>query len=289
MRTLLCCVLAVGAVLHVAGCGDGGGPTASTPPSNPSALSFQPVRIVSGADRRPVPGAQVLLDGVGHVSNAEGEVIPAPGSYGAPTGVDVDVDAAGFLPRRTRVPPDRLITLWPVAGESEADAVREMVYGGPRGTILLPTVFNLFSLSFSFESGTAISSSGLKQVWYDEAAAFGAPFGLTYEEGAAIPYETDYLIAVRFSEAGGCRTVPAWGSCQEAASGDYTAFKVLPEKAGDPATVRRVLASWFLGPNPLPGLLNPDAPAAELSPLEVQTIRMILQRPNPNRWPDTDR
>ncbi len=64
---------------------------------------------------------------------------------------------------------------------------------------------------------------------------------------------------------------------------------MLPEKALDPTTIRRVLASWFLGPNPLPGFMNPDAPADSLSPLEIQTIRMILQRTRKNRWPDDDR
>jgi hypothetical protein len=35
--------------------------------------------------------------------------------------------------------------------------------------------------------------------------------------------------------------------------------------------------------------MNPENPARELSPLEARTIRMILRRPLPNRWPDTDR
>ena len=61
------------------------------------------------------------------------------------------------------------------------------------------------------------------------------------------------------------------------------------DRATDPFTIRRVLASQFLGPNPFPGLLNPDAPADTLSPFEMQTIRMILQRPLKTRWPDNDR
>jgi hypothetical protein len=64
---------------------------------------------------------------------------------------------------------------------------------------------------------------------------------------------------------------------------------VLPKKALDPATFRRVLASWFLGPSPLPGFMNADAPADDCSPLEIPTIRMILQRSKRNRWPDDDR
>ena len=59
--------------------------------------------------------------------------------------------------------------------------------------------------------------------------------------------------------------------------------------AADPLTIRRVLASRFLGPDPLPGLLDPEAPAASLSPLERQAIRMILRRTLKNRRPDDDR
>jgi hypothetical protein len=34
--------------------------------------------------------------------------------------------------------------------------------------------------------------------------------------------------------------------------------------------------------------MNATAPADDLSPLESQTIRMILLRQLPNRWPDND-
>jgi hypothetical protein len=98
-------------------------------------------------------------------------------------------------------------------------------------------------------------------------------------------------VKVGFGRQGGgaaCAPVPAWGFCREPYP-YYKIFTVATEKSVDPATIRRVLASWFLGPNPLPGLMNPRAPADVLSPLELQTIRMILQRPLKNRWPDDDR
>jgi hypothetical protein len=94
---------------------------------------------------------------------------------------------------------------------------------------------------------------------------------------------------VRFADGRDCDflRMDAWEVCR--VSPYYMIFLDPPHKARDPQTIRRVLASFFLGPNPLPGFLNPDAPANELSPLEDRTIRMILQRPLPNRWPDTDR
>ena len=66
------------------------------------------------------------------------------------------------------------------------------------------------------------------------------------------------------------------------------AFRVLPTLTGDPRAIRRVLASAFIGPNPLAGLMNAQAPEDELTAFELQTIRMIRQRQLPNRWPDTD-
>jgi hypothetical protein len=284
------CLFVVGIGLQVAACGDGGagGPTTPTSPQLTAASSgLAAARIVSGGDGKPVAGAQVRLGGQGYATDGNGEVMTAPG-VGVPVGAEIDVDAPGFLPRRTRVPGDRLVTLWPVASDAEAEAVREMVYGGPRGDILLPTIDRLFSLSLSLDPRDP-TSSDIKEVWTAEAVSFGVPFGLDYQEGAARPYETQNEIAVRFAETAGCARIPAWGLCLESASGTDMSFRVLPGKARDPQTIRRVVASWFLGPNPQRGLMNPDAPTAELSPLEAQTIRMIQQRPLPNRWPDTDR
>lgn len=97
-----------------------------------------------------------------------------------------------------------------------------------------------------------------QEVWAAEAVAFGTPFGLDYQEGAARPWETENEIAVRYAETGGCATIPAWGFCLDFASDTDMSFRVLPGKARDPQTIRRVLASWFLGPNPQRGLMNPD-------------------------------
>jgi len=94
-------------------------------------------------------------------------------------------------------------------------------------------------------------------------------------------------ITVFFGPDHGCTPGSLSGFCR--AHWAYMDFAVATARATDALTIRRVLASQFLGPNPLPGLLNPDAPADALSPFEIQTIRMILQRPLKLRWPDNDR
>jgi hypothetical protein len=140
------------------------------------------------------------------------------------------------------------------------------------------------------EEGPDFWSSAVGRAWQAQALAFGARFGLEYAWSSSLEYMVNEM-AVRFETSGACVPELAAGFCREQTPypPDFLEFVVRPERAGDPATIRRVLASVFLGPNPLPGLLNPDAPAEELSPLEEQTIRMVLLRRLPNRWPDTDR
>jgi hypothetical protein len=48
-----------------------------------------------------------------------------------PADATIDVDVPGFFPRRTRlssVPATNLVTLWPVAGETEAEAIRSIAF-----------------------------------------------------------------------------------------------------------------------------------------------------------------
>ena len=291
MRASVHCAVVAGLALCAVACGEGEAgrtPTGATPP-DPLA-KFQPVRIVSGADLGPVSGAAVVIEGSPYVTDPKGEVVPG-GSSGAESGASIDVDAPGFLPRRTRIDGERRVTLWPVANDAEAEAVRRMVYRriGPE-EVLYPPEPGLFTVSLDFWEGWDAEAW---DAWRAETAAFGARFDRSYAlQDLDCTYGCDHPngLFVHIAEAGLCDTLPAWGFCPEPILNPRArGYTVRPGVARDPRTARRVLASWFLGPNPLPGLLNPEAPAGDLSPLEVQTIRMILQRRLPNRWPDTDR
>jgi len=260
-------------------------PTAPSPATNapdPSANAPRVVRIVSGGNAQPVVGASVMIDGRAYSTDQTGMVVPdvqpdGPGS--------IDIDAPGYLKRQTRIPADgSLITLWPVANDAEAQAVREMVYrrgGSSDGVLYPPDAGAPFLVTLDDTDAAEI-----RDAWLAGATAFGARFNLSYQVTTAFSYETNEF-TVRFNRSGGCVPIAAWGFCREAPP--YVTFRVQPERALDAQTVRRVVASWFLGPNPLPGFLNPNSPDDELSPFEVQTIRMILQRDRPNRWPDNDR
>ena len=121
--------------LAAAGCDDAvvsrptpAGPTPAATPTAPAPTAVSPVvRVVSGADQTPVRGATVVIGGKTYQSGDDGSV-PVELSLDER---DLDVTAAGFLPRRTTTG-NQIVTLWPVANDAEADAVRRMVYRARR-------------------------------------------------------------------------------------------------------------------------------------------------------------
>ncbi len=285
VRSLVLCG-AAGVLVCGLGCSQGERLTGSSPtsPTAPPLPEYRrPIQITSGADQAPVAHARVLINDEYHESDQNGQV--QPDFYtDASMGATFDVEAPGFLPRKTRIPADRVITLWPAADDTEADAIRQMVYGrgAPFGEVLVP-VEPLEPFYVTLEPTTP----DVEAAWKAGAESFGARFKLTYSVGYAFNYSTNE-IAVSFADDAACPTAATLGLCP-ATDSPYRRFIVLRRRARDPRTIQRVIASWFIGPNPLPGLMNAVAPTDDFSALEIQTIRMILQRPRPNRWPDTDR
>ena len=198
----------------------------------------------------------------------------------------MDVNASGYLPRATSVgSTSDAISLWPVSNEAEAEAVRAMVYKFAYAETLQPSTGSELLVTMS-DVGLV---PGALERWRGEAALTGPVFGVSYRFGTTFQYDQNEFEVFFRSPQVHCIPVPAWGFCRDQSAPGYTVFRVLPGSALDRLTIKRVLSSWFLGPNPLPGFMNADAPADEFSPLELLTIRMIRQRPLPNRWPDSDR
>ena len=131
-------------------------------------------------------------------------------------------------------------------------------------------------------------SSDRMVAWQNQGIAFGALFGLQYKISSEYFYDINE-VSILFYETGSapCAPIVTWGQCDD--PGPYKTYWIAVDRAEDAATIRRALASWFLGPSPLPGLMNAVSPAEHLSALEEQTIRMMLLRPRSNRWPDIDR
>jgi len=262
--------------------GNPGAPSAVPPVSPPETLS---VRILSGGTHQAVSGARVVIGGQEYSTDQNGFVPPLPRTS---RGADVDVQEAGYLPRATQLGAnnDQTVTLWPIANVAEADAIHHMVFGRtgrPDPDLFYPPNPGEFFLTIPSADS---ADTAVWAAWKAGAVDFGSTFGITYVFGTQFMYDQNE-ITVFFGPDYGCIPARLSGFCR--ASSSYMDFAVATDRATDPLTIRRVLASQFLGPNPFPGLLNPDAPADTLSPFEMQTIRMILQRPLKLRWPDNDR
>jgi hypothetical protein len=278
------CLLAV-ACLIVAACDVDHGPRTvpTAPPPVQDAPTPVTIRIVSGDNFSPVEDATVSTSSERRGTNHLGEVMLSTTVGDA--ALALDIDAPGFLPRRTRLNMGPVFSLWPVNDDVEAQATRAMVYGRPApfGEILMPV--DQASPYFVSLSGDGIGTD-LLSAWASEAQALSVIMGVTFEVSGRFRYETNE-ISVRFGEGTGCTALPAWGFCLRPPP--YKTFEVRPALARDPQTIRRVLASAFLGANPLPGFMNAEAPSDTLTRFELLTIQMILQRRLPNRWPDSDR
>ena len=241
------------------------GPGPDPPPAAPPPVAGTlTLRVVSGADQSPVTGATILISNIPYVTNSVGDVTAA-----ASTGSPVDIDVPGFLPRRTSVQTFSLtIALWPVLNEAEADAVRMMVYNFAWNETLYPPAGNEFIVTMRDTAMMPTDASS----WGAEASAFGAMFGLTYRVSRFFEYEQNELEVIFQNSAAICTPSPAWDSAatQNSRPSRFSWSTLTGEQI--PAAIRRVLASWFLGSNPLPGLMNAQAPSETLSPLELQTI-----------------
>jgi hypothetical protein len=160
--------------------------------------------------------------------------------------------------------------------------VHGMVFGrrGP-GDLLSPFYGGRFILTLPD------APDDVRSAWDAAAQEFGASFGITYEISSFFQYDANEM-EVLFGADRGCAPSPVLGFCR-VNPGGYMIFAVAPDRARDPLTMRRVIASLFLGFNPLVGLLNPNTPAETLSQFEIRTIRLILLKFQNTRWPDNDR
>lgn len=207
----------------------------------------------------------------------------------------IDVDAAGFLPHRTRlfgVSSTNLIALWPVANDAEAAAIQSMVFVRTLGELSMwrPN-WPAYQLALLVEGPRTLSevSSDWSREYNEIGALTGLPLSISFTPRGFTTdeFENEVIVAFDGTEES-CRD--PWGFCAFGSpSLPYFSrpYRIVRTRADQPDVIRRVLASVLLFANPLPGLLNKSEPATELSLLEKQTLRMQAIRSPGTRWPDT--
>lgn len=291
---VLCC--AVGAA-----CGDRKPPTAPTgtptvapppvPPPPPAPVPTPPpagmidtrtVAVVSGADGAPVVGATIRIGGATYVTDAAGH--PGDGEQYRPHDSHVDVEAEGFLRRETIASYDQRLILWPAGNEQEREAIRRMVYARDG---LVTGAWNGF-----IDYPLTVSAEGLppggSKVWSEVIAEISRTLPVKIEFYSNFQYDPNEVNMRILADPPQCTPVVSWGFCRDS-NPNYELYWMPLERTTDPQAVKRLIFSFFLGANPLLGFMNVESPADTLSPLELQTIRMLMQRPRKNRWPDSDR
>jgi hypothetical protein len=257
------------------------------PAPAPPAPQARTLSVVSGWDESIVAGAQVRVNDTMVTTDAQGRFVC---SEAVPLDAEIDVDAVGFLPHRTRlssVPAANVIALWPAASEAEAAAIRSMAFYPPTSRLIRLnwTAYYLALLT----AGDPRPPSDISGEWEREYAAIfdltKLPLSLSFSHRND---DSDEVIVVFDGTEESCRD--PWGFCPFWNS-SYPYFsrpvRIAPALASRPDVIQRVFASGLLQPNPLPGLLHKSTPAASLSLLEQQTLKMQALRPIGTRWPDT--
>jgi hypothetical protein len=288
--------LAIAVTVMVLGCDKSPtspGPRPPFQPPPPPLPQARTLSVVSGWDQSAVAGAQVRVNDTMLTTDAQGQFVC---SETVPAEAEIDVDAPGFFPHRTRlfgVPPTNLILLWPVAGDAEAAAIRAMAFSPSTGG-----QFRLSRLGWGayylvlLTAGDPRTPSEISGDWireYEEIAELtGLPLSISFTTRADMEEFQEEVIVVFDGTEETCRD--PWGFCPFWNS-SFPYFsrpvRIVSALANRRDVIRRVLVSGLLNPNPLPGLLNRSTPAADLSLLEKQTLRMQSLRPQGTRWPDT--
>ena len=264
------------------------------PAAPPPTAASRTVSVVSGWDQTPVAHAQVRMDGAALTTDANGQ-FEWPRTV--PPEQPLDVDAAGFLPHRTRmfgVRETYTIALWPASNEAEAAAIKAMAFSGLGDNPTLGSkgwpVYQL-ALVLADPSRTASVFDDWSREYEEIRILTGRPLSLSpIPRGGGPTDEFDNEVIVMFEETESCKDL--WGFCDFVGNDSRFGYFTRPYRmsltmAARPGVMKRLLASGFLNANPLPGLLNKTAPAAELSVLEKQTLKMQSIRPAGTRWPDT--
>ncbi len=262
-------------------------PTPSPVPQPPPAgmIDTRALEIVSGATLNPVTGATITIGGANYVSDAAGH--PVDGEQYRSRDSDVDVVATGYLRRETKASYGNKIVLWPVADEQEMEAIRRMVYARDGSVAGSRYGFMGYPLTVSAEG---LAPDGLK-VWTEVAAEVARTLQISVDFYPFFAYDVNEVNMRPLGDPPQCLVTP-WGFCSDPPPGygSYYGFYRMPlDRTTDRAAAKRLIFSFFLGVNPLQGFMSVEHPADTLSPLELQTIRMMLLRPRTNRWPDSDR
>ncbi len=260
--------------------------------------------VVSGETGQPVPGARVAVGSEALVTDGDGRAALAAA---APFHATVEIDAEGFLPRRTalRDAAAPVFTLWPGHSHTglDADYTGWIVYtaatshDAPHGAQALqrlpPTARQAFVLPSEELRRDALAWTAHEEAvrMVNEALGGRFTYALASQRSGGVVFETK-LDARNAHCNGSVRAVTAATLRGDEITGGTVVFCTL--EAARSFTVAHELGHTFglqhspHGAEIMYGWFLPHHPAG-FSPREALAMSLMLQRDAGNRFPDSDR
>lgn len=303
IRVMGAAVAALLASFALADCG-GGTPASSSEDLPPSAAAppGTVLTFLSGETGAPVASARVTVAGRTHTTNADGQIILAEG---APPQASVEVEADGYLPRRTTTRDDGRFTLWPAASLTGLDAEYSgwLVYtsstshDAPHGAQALQRLPASARQAFVLPSED-IRRDALAWAAHEDAVrmlndALGdrVAYTLVAQRPSGVVFETkldprndhckDRVRAVTMTSLRGDEiTGGTVVFCTLEAARSFTVAHELGHTFGLRHSQHgaEIMYGWFVPHDP-----------GGFSPRETLAMSLMLQREPGNRFPDTDR
>jgi len=289
---LLVIVLVLGAApaCHGPSTGSGTVPIVGPTPTAPAVRAV--VEVVDGWTGAPVPGTRITLPASTHVTDAQGQAE-------VPLACERATFAAeGFLERRVnclvgaalegRTP----VTLWPVANDDERRALRQALFRGDRLTFTTGAWGGTVDFAHGLRDAAEVES-----VFRAAASRISDLTGgrVTVPFAPPLPGGDGYVISEaptppRCNDSWFGWTFAVAGFCYEPTR-DYFIFDLTIDGARitrPEVALRALLHAWGMKQHDGPGLLNADAPAADLSAFERKALHMASLR-QATVWPDYER
>ena len=304
MRTRILALLAALGSLRCGGSGSPSGPSRPTPAPPAGFPAGTVISIVSGETGAPVPGARLVAGGRTVAGDGTGRItLPERLDANSP----VDVTAAGFLDRVTRLRSREPIALWPTQSPTGLDQHYSvtLVYTSASAGVTNPPLGGdpLYRLGAQTRQVFLAPDVELQRDPQALSALREAAERIGSAAGGQVAYSvtnTPPAGAVRFD----VRLDPASSTCEgarafttrslrgtEIVGGSITFCSVEASRA---ATATHEVGHSFgyrHGPDPRDVMFGgfSAARAVDFGPREMLVARLMLQRPAGNRWPDDDR
>ena len=268
-------------------CGGASAPSAPTPGG---ATGSQTLTAVSGETGGPVAGVRVVAAGVSYTTNAAGQVaVPAVLTAEA----TVDFEGTGFLKRETTLARGPQFSLWPTQAQGATEDWTRQVLHGTFGTSSMlrpdPQLRQYTIIPDAAMAADAGAMAALERAAAMWNAATGST-GFAMRVGSGAPVNGFGVVVATIDSTSPTSGGAAPLGTGRALSGGTITFRSLAVARLANLVAHELGHMFGVGHSPDSiDIMFSASPAADLSPREAMTVRLMLQRRPGKVWPDNER